>query len=190
LRERIRQVRRPLNDKEKASIFHTNQQWRQEKLPTGELIFALKTYLGPGLTQEWRDGERRLEEQIGDIVAVLSLAGPILQEQRRKAEEAQRRHWEEERKRTEAREKRQQDENRWRRFVEFAGRWEEAELASRFLEVLEQSPGDDEKTYGGRTTAEWLTWAREKRDAFDPTRWAPGDIWSNLASVTSWEYRG
>ena len=50
LRERIRQVRRPLNDEEKASIFHTNQQWRQEKLPTGELIFALKTYLGAGLT--------------------------------------------------------------------------------------------------------------------------------------------
>jgi urease accessory protein UreF len=110
--------------------------------------------------------------------------------QRRKAEEAQRRQWEEERKRAETREKRQQDENRWRRFVELAGRWEEAELASRFLEVLEQSPGDSEKTYGGRTTAQWLAWAREKRDAFDPTRWAPADIWSNLASVTSWEYRG
>jgi hypothetical protein len=128
LRERIRQIRRPLTDEEKGGIFYQNQQWRQEKLPTGELIFTLKTHLGSGLTHEWRDGERRLEEHIGDIVAVLSLAGPILEEQRQRAEEAARVRWEQERKRDEERAKQRQEHNRWRRFVELASRWEEAVL--------------------------------------------------------------
>lgn len=187
LRERIRQVRRPLNDEERARGYYG--QFRQEKLPTGELIFVLKTHLAPGLTTEWRDGERPLEEQVGDILSVLSLAGPILQEKRRQAEEAERRRWEEERRREEARAKRQQDKNCWRRFLELAGRWEDAALASRFIEALEEQLGDADEKFGGRTVAEWLAWARESRDKYDPLRGDRGAIWSNIASVTSWEYR-
>lgn len=189
LRERIRQVRRPLNEEERTSMFYRNQQWRQEKLPTGELIFSLMTHLGAGLANAWRDGERRLEEQLGEIVAVLSLAGPILQERRRQAEEAESRRLEEGRRRAEIRAQRQQDNNRWRRFLELAGRWQDAALAAQFVEALQQLPTDDEKTFGGRTAAEWLLWARKRCKIYDPLRWAPGDVWMNLASVTSWEYR-
>lgn len=188
LRERFRQVRRPLNDQEKVDPFYRDKPFRRETLPTGELIFTLKTFLVSGLTREWRDGDRRLEEQISDIVAVLSLAGPILLERRRQAEEEQRLRWKEERKRQEAEERNRLERNRWRRFVELAGTWEEALVASRFIEALERLPKDVEETYGERTAAEWLSWARERRDAFDPTRW-PGDVWANLAEVTSWEYR-
>src|SRR5262249_39934543 len=153
---------------EKGSIFYQNQQWRQEKLPTGELIFTLKTHLGSGLTHEWRDGERKLEEQVGDIVVVLSLAGPILEEQKKRADEAARVRWEQERKREEERAKQRQDQNRLRRLIELAGHWEEACLARRFIEALEKLPGDPERIYGSRTASEWLTWARERCDAFDP----------------------
>jgi hypothetical protein len=65
LRERIKQVRRPLTDEEKAR-YSSTRNWRQEKVATGELVFTLKTYLGAGLPDEWHDGERGLEEQIGD----------------------------------------------------------------------------------------------------------------------------
>lgn len=125
---------------------------------------------------------------MGDIVAVLSLAGPILEERRRQDEEAQRRRWEEERRRQEAEERNRLERNRWQRFVELAGTWEEALLASRFIEALERLPKDVGEIYGDRTTTEWLSWARERRDAFDPTRW-PGDVWATLTEVTSWEYR-
>ena len=155
-------------------------------LPTGELIFTVKTHLASGLPHEWRDGERRLEEQIGNIVAVLSLAGPILEERRRQTEGRQRLQWEEERKRREAQERQRHERNRWRRFVELAGMWEGAVLAARFIERL---PEDAEESHGGLTTAEWLSWARDRRDAFDPTRWRPGDVWANLAAVTPWESR-
>ena len=188
IRERIRQIRRPLNDEEKASVFNRNQQWRQEQLPTGELIFALKTRLGAGLAHEWRDGDRQLEDRIGEIVAVLSLAGPILEDQRRQAEEAERRRWQEEQKREEERQRQRLEQNRWRRFVELAELWEEAVLVSKFIEMLEKLPVDAENSYAGRTVAEWLAWSRERRDLRDPTRWSPGYVWADLAEVSSWQY--
>jgi hypothetical protein len=51
LHERIKQVRRPLTDEEKAR-YSSTRNWRQERVATGELVFTLKTYLGPGLTRE------------------------------------------------------------------------------------------------------------------------------------------
>jgi hypothetical protein len=48
---------------------------------------------------------------------------------------------------------------------------------------------DPEATYEGRTAAEWMTWARERRDIFDPSRWRSEDLWTDLASVTAWDYR-
>jgi hypothetical protein len=189
LRERMKQVRRSLTEDEKSRGFYSNQQWRQEKVATGELIFTIKTYLEAGLTTKWRDGERRLEDQMSEIVSVLSIAPPLLQERRRRAEEAERRRWEEEQRRQEQQAKRKQDKNRWRRLVELAARWEEAASASRFIEALEALPTDGEQTFDGRTAKEWLTWAREKCAEFDPMRWQPGDVWGNVASVSSWEYR-
>jgi hypothetical protein len=47
------------------------------QMPAGDLSFSIKTDLGQGLTTEWRDGERRLEEQVSDMVSTLSIAGPI-----------------------------------------------------------------------------------------------------------------
>ena len=188
LRERIKQVRRPLTDEEKAR-YSSTRNWRQEKVATGELVFTLKTYLGAGLPDEWRDGERGLEEQIGDILAVLTIAGPILERRRLEAEEIQRRRWEEEKRCREERERQDQDRNRWRRFVEFARLWEEARLAGDFLDELEKRSVDPEATYEGRTAAEWMSWARERRDIFDPCHWKSEDLWTDLASVTAWDYR-
>jgi hypothetical protein len=188
LHERIKQVRRPLTDQEKAR-YSSTRNWRQEKVSTGELVFTLKTYLGTGLPNEWRDGERGLEEQIGDILPVLTIAGPILERRRLEAEEIQRRRWEEEKRRHEERERQDQDRNRWRRFVEFARLWEEARQAGNFLDELEKQSFHPEATFEGRTAVEWMTWARARRDTFDPCHWKSEDLWTDLASVTAWDYR-
>lgn len=44
LEERIRQVKRPLTDEEKARYGYSvaSQKWTQEKVPTGELILKIK----------------------------------------------------------------------------------------------------------------------------------------------------
>ena len=91
----MKQAERSLNETEKRSPVYSKQQWRQERLPADELIFTIKTYLEMGLTKEWRYDERRLEEQVSDIVAVLYIAEPILQERRRQAEETERQRREE-----------------------------------------------------------------------------------------------
>jgi hypothetical protein len=188
LHERIKQVRRPLTDEEKAR-YSSTRKWQQEKIATGELVFTLKTYLGPGLASEWRDGERGLEEQIGDIIAALLIAGPILEKRRLEAEEIQRRRREEEKRCREERERQDQDHNRWRRFVEFARLWDEARLVGNFLDELEKQSVDPEATYEGQTAAEWMTWARERRKFFDPCCWKSEDLWTDLASVSAWDYR-
>jgi hypothetical protein len=189
LRERMKQVKRPLNDFEKRSPFYSDKPWRRETVSAGDLIFTIKTYIETGLTKEWREGERRLEEQMSEIVSVLSIAGPILREQRRRAEEAERERREEEHRLYEERAKRQQDENRWRRFVELAARWEEAALAARFIEALRELPADGVEAFGGRTAGEWLDWARVKCAEANPLRWPSGEVWCNLAEVSSWDYR-
>ena len=136
-------MRRPITPEEKKG-YSSNQKWRQDRIPTGELIFALKTYLGPALTREWRDGDRRIEGQIGTIIAVLTVAAPILEKRRLEAEEAQRRRWEEEKRCREERERQDQDRNRWRRFVEFAKQWKDAQLAGCFLAELKRQSIDAE----------------------------------------------
>jgi hypothetical protein len=126
---------------------------------------------------------------VSEIVAVLLIAGPIIQKQRRQAEEAGRQRREEEHRRYEERAKQQQDKNRWRRFVELATRWEETALVARFIEALRELPADRVEAFGGRTAGEWLDWAHEKWTAADPLRWPPGEVWCNLAEVDTWSFR-
>jgi hypothetical protein len=187
LRERIKQVRRPLTDEEKAKSYNSNRQWIQERIPTGELIFTLKTHLGHGLTTEWRDGERRIDEQIAEVIAVLAVAVSVLEKRREADEEAQHRRWEEEKRRREERERQDQDRNRWRRFVGYAEAWRDARLAGDFIEALATSSNDPDVLYDGKSAAEWMAWARERRNAFDPLRWSIGEIWTDMASVTHWD---
>ena len=42
LRERMKQVKRPLTEEEKNRGFYSNRQWRRESVPTGELIFLIQ----------------------------------------------------------------------------------------------------------------------------------------------------
>ena len=87
----------------------------------------------------------------------------------------------------EEQQKQDQDHSRWRRFIQFAKLWEEAQLAESFLDALEKYPLDSETTYGERTAVEWLKWARERQRAFDPLRWDTAGIWKDLASITAWD---
>jgi hypothetical protein len=135
---------------------------------------------------EWRDGDQLLEHQISEVLAVLAIAPSILEKRRLEAEEQERRRWEAERKRREAKEREDQDYNRWRRFIEFARLWEEARLAGDFLRALEQDAAEPEALYGGRNSAEWMNWARERQRVSDPANWEIVVLWKDLASVSAW----
>ncbi len=190
LREKYRQVRRPLTDDEKKWGFNPDRPWRQEMQPSGMLTFTIKTHLESGLTHAWIDKpDRPIEAQLPDIVATLLVAGPILKERRRQHEEAEKRRLETERRRYDEQQRRQKDDNRWKHFVGYAHRWREAEIARRFLAALEGKLENDGATIDGRPASEWVEWARDRLAKYDPLIAGAAPVLQDVAKVDAWTYR-
>lgn len=143
LKEKYRQVRRPLTADEKQRGYNPKRPWKQETQATGLLMFSIDTHLHPALVHSWIDEpERPLEQQVAEIAAVMLAAAPILRERRRAREEAEKRRHEEEMRRYEEQQRARRDGNRWRHFVGLARRWQDAEIARQFLAALESKLGD------------------------------------------------
>lgn len=189
LREKQRQVRRPLTEDEKRYGFMRERGWVQELQPSGILIFSLETHLIDGAKHEWRDGEQPLEVQLPEIIGLILLAGPILKERRRQSEEAERRRREAELRRYEEEQRRKTDHNQWRRFVEIAAHWRELAVAREFLSALETQSAGEAFTVKDRSLTDWLTWAREHVDASDPLLTGAERIFADIGEVNSWTYR-
>ncbi len=189
LREKQRQVRRPLTEDEKRYSYMRERGWVQEMQPSGILIFSLETHLVDGVKHKWRDGERPLEAQLPDIIGLILLAGPILKERRRLHEEAERCRYEEERRRYEERERRKKDDNQWRRFVEIAEHWRKLEVSRQFLAALEEKCAGQELAIAERPLSDWLGWAREKVASSDPLLMGAERIFTDISQITSWSYR-
>jgi hypothetical protein len=182
LREKQKQVRRPLTDDEKRWGFDHNKPWRQELKPTGILVFAIKTYLGNGLQDEWIEtADKPIEAQVPDIVAALLLAGQVLAARRRKHIKDEKRHHEEQRRRHIEKRRQQQDVDRWQRFVTLAQQWKSAEAVRQFLAALENTPQFEGITYGDRSPVEWQNWAQSWLEKFDSLIGGPEKIYSDLA---------
>lgn len=181
LREKLKQVRRPLTDDEKRWSFNRDRGWMQELQPTGVFIFTIKTWLDSSVRREWKDGaENPVEKALPEIVATLSLAGPYLVKQRQERIEAERRHWEAEQKRHAERQQRERDRARWQKFLEFARQRDEAASARRLLTELKAQPLPDGQ-FGDQTAAEWLSWADARLGNFDPISQGPAKLLKRLA---------
>ena len=190
LKEKRKQVRTPKTPEEVKRLLPGEKAWRQELQPTGTLVFSIETYL-PALPRcTWSDtAGQLLEEQVGEILAGLLLAGPLLVKQRRQREEAERQRREEEHRRYQEAERRRLDDNRWRRFTELAARWRQADEVRQFLEALDQHPDAAGHLANGETIADCLSWARARLAAFDPLAGGPASVFEDLLKVTSWTYR-
>ncbi|MDI1343207.1 MAG: hypothetical protein PSV22_03780 [Pseudolabrys sp.] len=181
LREKLKQIRRPLTENEKRWSINVERGWTPKLQPTGVLIFTIKTWLNNGMRTEWKDGsENPIENALPEIIATLSLAGPHLVKQREDRLAAEKRRWEEEQKRYEEQQRRELDQKRWMRFVEFARQRDEAARVRNFLEEFEAQPQPDDK-FGGHSPDEWLAWAHHWLERFDPLAKEPGEIYAELA---------
>jgi len=190
LKQKHKQVRTPKSPEELKRLRPGDKSWTQQLQPTDTLVFSLETYV-PGLPQRvWADTvDQPLEGRVGEILTALLLAGPLLVKQRREREEAERLRREEEHRRYQEAELKRLDGNRWRRFVELADRWKQADDARRFLAALEQHPGGCEVLPGDMTIAECFAWAHDWLERFDPLARGPGDVFREVLKVTSWTYR-
>jgi hypothetical protein len=187
LREKTRRVLRLPTVEERQRVASGLSRTNMEA--TGILVFAIETHLAP-LPCIWTEtADRPMETLVGDILATLLLAVPLLGQRRRDQAEAHRLRQEAEHRRRQEAELKRLDDNRWRRFVELAETRRQAETAREFLAALEQYSGGTEVILDGKTISDWLTWARERLDAFDPLRSGPGTVFEEILEVKAWTYR-
>jgi hypothetical protein len=91
--EHYKQVQIQLSDEERRPSWNPAIATRTDLEPAGELCFEITTWIAEPIRKRWRDGKRkRLEEQLGDLIAGLIKAAAIVKEwERVRAEEERQR---------------------------------------------------------------------------------------------------
>jgi hypothetical protein len=187
LREKMKQVRRPLTDDEKSWKIYG--EWRQELVPTGFCLFSIKSYQLSGLRTEWLESiERPTEQTIPEIIATLVAAGPILAEARRVRVEAERLSEIARQESYRESQRVKEDSNRWRKFVELAHQWRDVEISLAFLAALRAGDFDRGATVKDKTIAEWLDWIDQHAEFNNPLKNGPEFVLEALAGVNPWTY--
>ena len=130
-----------------------------------------------------------IESLLGDILATMIAAFPLMTKERERREEAERQRQIAEQRRQEEARQQKLNRDRYRRFLEHAGRWREAELARQFLAALRGALPEDAAEVAGNPVADWLAWIETSADLYDPLTGDPRDIFKSVAEVTSWTFR-
>ncbi len=190
LREKFKQVRRPLTEREQRYRLSTDKDWRLDLEPTGQLLFEFKTYSLGGLRKNWLETEAKpMETLLPGIFATFVAAIPLLVEEKRQRDETARRWREAEQRRAEDEQRRRIDDARWRKFVELAGKMRQADLAREFLQRIKDSAPDPGQQAGANSLGEWLRWAEGRIAATDPLQGDAAEIFAEIALTDQWTYR-
>lgn len=191
IREKQKQVRRPLTANERRWRTSSDKDWKHELQGTGKFVFTIKTWLRGGLQTEWLETDAKpMEEMLPQIAATILAAETVLTDLRRERAEDERQRRIKEQRRAEEEARRRQDANRWKRFTELAEAWRTAELIRDFISALKAMPQpEQQETIDGRTIAEWITWAEEWLEKADPTIRGVEAIFKDIAAVTSWAHQ-
>jgi hypothetical protein len=176
--EKQKQVRTPREDGSGS---------RQELVPTGKLLFKFERYLPDGFRKEWLETDQRsMDEMLPEIVGHIVTVAPILAEQTRQSAENERRRREAERQREEEEQRRKTGANQWRRFIEIAKMWENAKLATAFVEELRKQEFEPGTKVGDKTIEEWLVWAEDYANY--PLDAGLEAIFEDVNSKNAWSY--
>jgi hypothetical protein len=190
IREKQKKGRRPLTESEQRWASKGDKEWRQEMQPTGKLAFVIKTHLPGGLQTEWIEvDDRSLETLLPEIVVVFVAAGPLLVEQRRRRDEAERERQIAELRRYEEEQKRKLDDNRWRRFTEIAQQQRDYDLARDFLRAIKATNPDPQLQVGDSDIAAWIEWAEKRISDTSPLAYGAKAIFHAVSQVHAYTYR-
>lgn len=188
IREKLKQVKRPMNDDEKRWRSDTTRQVT-ELVGTGRLHVVVHTWSTGGFKREWLESDRQpIEEILPEVAATLLAMGPHLAENRRQREEDARLAEERRRRAEEERRLKKRDDNRWRRFLEHAERAEQARKAQALIAALRGSAGAADSVEG-QSISEWLDWAEARANAADPLASGSERLFADVAQVHEWTYR-
>lgn len=187
LREKLKQVQRPLTDDEKRWSFYANKGYLRETVGSGFLIFEIQSRLPGQLKSNWLETDtRRMEDLVGEIFATMHAAAPLLEAERLAAEEREARWREEEARRREAERQQKIADNRLRQFGQRAGQWESINRMRAFLAEVKALPRDPDVQIEGRSLSDWIAWLEARIEARDPLRAGSTAIFEELAGVTEW----
>lgn len=188
VREKLKQVKRPLNDDEKR-WYSDQKRLVTELVGTGRLHVVIHTWTGAGFRRDWLESDSNpIGTLLPDVAATLLAMGPHLAEARRIREEEARLAEDRRRKADEERRNRQRDANRWRRFGEFARASEEVRQARALIAEL-RAQGSTGEEIGERSIADWLEWAEARANDIDPIERGASALFAEITDVTEWTYR-
>lgn len=191
LREKLRQVTRPLTEEEQRWETWNRSGVRTELAPTGCLQFTISAWTEEPVRKNWLENDRRsIDALLPEIVATFVVLAPVLAERTRQREEAAEKWAEERRRAEEERQRRLDDDNRWRRFLEISGNWKQAALAREFIAALRSGDLNSNVLIAGRNVSEWIDWAESRVRAMDPTEQDTESIFADIGELHAWARPG
>lgn len=161
LQERVDRLEKPLT---RSSIFGSKYEYR----PSGRFTLQIDSYVQG--RKNWSDGSRqRVEDCLNDFIAVL-IEEAAIQRAEHMEKERQRRLAEEERyRREEAERRRKEEEARIQTLIKEAEAWEKSRQIRAYIKAVKERAIEK---YGqiasGSKIEQWLTWAEQQADRFDP----------------------
>ena len=177
LREKLRQIRRPLTDEERRWTSDKSRLMR-ELQPTGFLLFTIKTHLDAGLRHEWLEKPGvTMEDFLVEIVETLMRGGPLLAERRRAAEEATRL-WAFEQRRLE------EEQRRGRRLFDIARAWRDVAMAREFIAAVRARDLPQGQLVDGMPMSDWILWAEQHLNSVDPINQSVTADFEDIRKIT------
>ena len=165
--------------KEKLKIVYVKDgTWERRKYhPTGMLSFKVDGYGG----KEWKDGKKPLEDQLVNILAKLETLGAMWKEIWRKNDEERKLREEQERIARELKDRKKKEKQNFEDLLKSAKRWRKAKILREYLDALEgKAIADNTMTEGLKN---WLAWARDKADWYDPMVGKEDDILGGINTL-------
>lgn len=189
LREKYKQVRRPLTKDEEGWASSSDKGWRQDLNRqachfSSSRTIRLRDFVGIGLTEA-----KAMETMLPGIVATFIAAVPFLLEEKRKRDEAAERWRQAEQRGAEDEYRRRLDDARWRKFLELAGEMRKADLARELLDRIKAAEPDLNDEAGVDTVSDWLGWAEARIEALDPLQRTAAELFTDVAATNVWDYR-
>ena len=187
MREKLKQVKRPLTEDDKRWGYGTTRGYRTETVGSGYLIFEFQTYLPGKFRRDWLETDKaRMETLAGDILATMLAAVPRLEAQRIEEEALVARRREEEARRAEIPRQRKIAANRLTKFGQFADQLARMGQMRALLAELEKAVADPAEEVAGLSLSEWMAWLREQIDQHDPAKVGLAGVCTDLAAVGEW----
>jgi hypothetical protein len=155
-------------EKEKHAWLYDRPQY--DYSPSGSLILKIKVSEGSGYRRIWSDGKKqRLEDALNSFIVGLIKAAEAIKAERLERERWMRERQEEERKREEMARLRRKEEERLQSLDKQIAGWYKSKQIRAYIEAVRQAAIQKHGAIAeGSQLDQWLTWANQQADRFDP----------------------